>query len=223
MRDVRFDFVTNATGGYFFVKNQQNFKIRTNLDSINKISTTPIFLDKNIIYKFNSVTYIENEHHVFNGRLENMVTECIEKYSIINNTLYNIQNNICIIKSNTSNTNISNNGIFDNKIVDEFCNKYNIYRIFPKNEIQLINLIYNCKILILNYGSTFFKNYVYISDICEKIIVIVNGDGYINDYNYLNSITSNKYQGIIYKKYKNAEIKYVIVNNNELNFDPYII
>ena len=74
--------------------------------------------------------------------------------------------------------------------------------------------------MILNYGSTFFKNYVYISDICEKIIVVVNGDGYINDYNYLSSITSNKYQGIIYKKYKNAEIKYIIVNN-DLPFDPF--
>jgi hypothetical protein len=31
-------------------KIKQNFKIRTNLHSINKISTTPTFLNKNISY-----------------------------------------------------------------------------------------------------------------------------------------------------------------------------
>lgn len=219
-----------------------------------------IFLEKNVKYKFSSITYIVNDYHVFNGELEKMVTTFItqffvshfvvdaqsnrskpyistppplsgesrsilngnwcKKYNIIDPLYEKKNHNICIIKSDKSNTNISYNGIFNDAVVEKFCNQYNIYRLFPSNEIELINLIYNCKILILNYGSTFFKNYVYISDICEKIIVVVNGDGYINDYNYLSSITSNKYQGIIYKKYKNAYIKYIIVNN-DLPFDPF--
>jgi hypothetical protein len=119
-----------------------------------------IFLEKNKKYKFDSVTYIKNDYHVFNYELENMVPTFIEKYNIIDKTLLCKQDNIGIIKSNMSETPISNNGILNNDIVENFCNKYNIYRIFPKDEIQLINLIYNCKLLILNFGSTFFKNYV---------------------------------------------------------------
>jgi hypothetical protein len=88
--------------------------------------------------------------------------------------------------------------------------------------MKLINKIYKCKILVLNYGSTFFKNYVYISSSCEKIIVIINGDEYKNDYLHLSSIIPSKYQGIIHKKYKNAQFHYIIVNNH-LNFDPFTI
>ena len=164
--------------------------------------------------------YIENKYHVFRDELETMVTEFTDKYIINSESCQNA--NLCILKSDASATNITNNGIFNNACVDAFCNKYNIDRIFPSNEIDLINSIYKCKTIILNYGSTFLKNYVYISESCERIIVIVNGLVYINDYNHLSSITPNKTQGIIYRKYKNAEIKYVIVNN-ELNFDPFKI
>ena len=195
--------------------------IFNHLCNIGVIKNKVIFLEKNVKYRFASVTYIENEYHVFNGKLENMVTDFIKKYNFINKELYDKTNETCcILKSDKTEKIITYDGVFNNDIVDNFCNKYNITRIFPSNEIELINSIYNCKILILNYGSTFFKNYVYISELCEKIIVIVNGDVYTNDYKHLSSITPNKYQGIIYKKYKNAEIHYIVVNNN-LNFDPY--
>jgi hypothetical protein len=177
-----------------------------------------IFLKKNVKYRFNSVTFIENKHHVFNGNLENMMTEFIQKYIIHNKSYENENEKCCILKTNINN-NITSNGVLDEEIVTNFCNKYNIYRILPIDEIELINRIHRCKILILNYGSTFFKNYVYISDYCEKIFVVVNGEVYINDYNHLSSITPSKYQGIIYKKYKNAQVHYII-NNNNLNFDP---
>lgn len=187
------------------------------------INNKIIFLEKNKKYFFSSVTYIKNEHHVFNNKLENMVFEFIQKYEFINKSLY-ISNNECtlILKSNLSNTNISQNGVFNDDIVNNFCKEYNIHRLYPSNEIELINNIYNSKIVILNYGSTFFKNYVYISDLCKKIIVIVNGNYYINDYNHLSNIITNKYQGIIYNKYKNANIYYIKVNNN-LNFNPYTL
>ena len=186
------------------------------------ITANIIYLEKNIKYKFNSVTYIPNEYHVINGNLDNMIYEFIQKYNIINKSIYFNDETICILKSNISNTNVSNNGIFDDKLVEEFCNKYNIYRLFPKNEIETINKINNCRILIINYGSTFFKNFIYISNKCEKIIVVVHGDVYINDYYHLSSITPSKFQGVIYNRYKNADIKYIIVNN-ELNFNPYLL
>jgi len=193
------------------------------------INNNIIFLEKNVKYQFDSVTYIENHNHVFNGELETMVTNFILKYIINESLYYKINdkflyknNNFCILKSEISSTNISNNGILKNENVNKFCDKYNINRLFPSNEIELINSIYNSKILILNYGSTFFKNYVYISESCEKIIIIVYGPGYTNDYNNLSNITPSKYQGIIYKKYKNAEIKYIL-DDGELDFDPYTI
>jgi hypothetical protein len=187
------------------------------------INTNIIYLEKEKKYKFKSVTYIPNKFHVFKPELENMVDCFIEKYKIIGNK-NNINQKICIIKSDISNTNISGNGIFNNNIVEQFCNKYNIRRIFPKDEIELINLIYSCKILILSYGSTFFKNYIYISDSCEKIIVIIKGDCYINDYKNLckPSPSLHQFQGNIYNKYKNAVIKYIFVDN-DLKFDPNII
>uniref|UniRef100_A0A6C0KWN1 Glycosyltransferase family 61 protein n=1 Tax=viral metagenome TaxID=1070528 RepID=A0A6C0KWN1_9ZZZZ len=193
------------------------------LCNIGIITANIIYLEKNTKYKFKSVTYIPNHFHVFQPELENMVDCFIKKYNIINNKNKNKNENekICIIKSSISEF-ITNDGVFDNNIVEQFCNKYNIVRIFPNDEIELINLIHNCKILIINYGSTFFKNYVYISDLCEKIIVIVYGNTYINDYNYLNSIHTNNFQGNIYKKYKNATITYLTVDNN-LNINPEIL
>ena len=190
------------------------------LCNIGVITNRIIYLEKNVIYKFNSVTYIENKYHVFRDELEKRVTAFIEKYIIIGESRKN--KNLCILKTNASGTNITNNGVLDNVLVDTFCNTYSIDRMFPSNEIELINSIYKCKTVVLNYGSTFFKNYVYISESCERIIVIINGPVYINDYLHLSSIIPSKTQGIIYRKYKNAEIKYVIVNN-ELNFDPFKI
>ena len=73
------------------------------LCSIGIIKNKILFLEKDVKYKFSSVTYIENQYHVFNGKLENMVTEFIDKYNIINNKLYQneiYQNeNYCILKS----------------------------------------------------------------------------------------------------------------------------
>jgi hypothetical protein len=195
--------------------------IINHLCNIGVITTNIIKLEKNKNYKFKSVTYIPNRFHVFKPELEVMIDNFINKYNIVDVKTNNTNEKCCIIKSSISNTNITNNGVFDNNVVENFCNKYNIYRIFPFNEIELINLIYNCKLLILSYGSTFFKNYIYISDLCEKIIVVINGDCYINDYKRL-STTTNEYQGNIYNKYKNATIVYIHVNN-DLNFNPIII
>jgi hypothetical protein len=185
------------------------------------IKNNIIYLKKNIKYKFISVIFIENKNHVFNDELENNMTSFIQKFIINNNIHYN-NSNYCILKTNNSKTNINNNGVFEDSIVSEFCNKYNFDRIKTNDEIDLINRIYSCKILILNYGSTFFKNYVYISDYCEKIIIIINGDVYIKDYNHLSSIVPSKFQGIIYKKYKNATFHYIITNNT-LEFNPYTL
>jgi len=40
------------------------------------------------------------------------------------------------VKTGTSLTNITNNGVFNDDIVTSFCNKYKISRLFPSNEID---------------------------------------------------------------------------------------
>jgi len=194
--------------------------IINHLSSLSVIKNNIIYLKENVKYKFDSVVFIPNEYHVFNGNLQDMMTEFIQKYIIQDRSYEN--ENYCIIKTNM-NSNITNTGLFDENILKNFCDKYNIFKItFPFDEIDLINRIYRCKILIISYGSTFFKNFVYISDYCEKVIVVVSGPIYIKDYLHLRSITLNKFQGIIHKKYKNATFHY-IVTNNPLNFNPIML
>ncbi len=198
-------------------------QIINHLCKLGLIKNKIIYLKKNIKYKFKSVSFIENKNHVFNGELENKMTNFINQYilyKLINNN--SNHSNYCILKTNKSENKINDDGNFEETIVKSFCDKHNFYRIQPNDEIDLINKIYGCKILILNYGSTFFKNYVYISESCEKIIVIINGKKYINDYNHLSNITPSKFQGIIHKKYKNANIHYMITNNS-LDFDPFTL
>jgi hypothetical protein len=187
------------------------------LCNLGVITTNIIYLEKNTKYKFKSVTYIPNRFHVFKPELESMVDNFIKTYKILNKTTNNYEK-ICIIKTKKESSNL---GIINNEVVEAYCNKYNIYRLIPNNEIDKINLIYNCKILILSYGSCFFLNYVYISDLCEKIIVVIQGSDQIDDYNQVALQHLSQFQGNIYHKYKNAIIKYIIVDN-ELNFNPNI-
>ena len=206
-----------------------------------------IYVEKEKMYHFLSVTYIKNEYHVFNGELLSMMDDFIHNYipPVLSLPRFN---NICILKTNETQNikgrsgqtlfgripnnipendvgvcrNITQDGSLDIHIVNDFCMKHNIENCTQMGEIEVIQTIQNCKTLIIHYGSKFFKNFVYISDKCEKIIVIVNGSTYINDYNHLSSIIPTKYQGIIMKKYKNADIKYVMANAN-MDFDPYTI
>ena len=184
-----------------------------------------IYLKKNTKYKFKSITYVKYKHHIFRDELRERVTNFILKYNINDSQDINsIQNNIyCIIKTINNNSNIHSNGSLEEKIVTNFCNKYNIERIYPnENEIDLINKIYNCKILIVSFGSTFYKNYVYISELCEKVIVVVNGDVYMNEYKDLMDKKISTHDGIDYSKYKNATFHYIL-GNDTLNFNPLTI
>ena len=71
----------------------------------------------------------------------------------------------------------------------------------------MINRLNDSRIFVTSWGTTCFKNYVYVSDKCEKIIVMVLSD-FMDQYNHRlhhNSLT---------RKYKNASIVYHVVNTN---------
>jgi hypothetical protein len=182
-----------------------------------------IFIPKYKVYHFTSITFIPNWSHTFGDDLANKVTEIINRFITPdrNDQLYynslNIPTNldkICIIKG-TNSHNITSDGIVPQANVINFANSWGFTLIEPNiiNEICLIHCINQCRIFVTTWGTAFLKNFVYISDKCEKIIVLVIGDNFIGQYNsYLNSNTL-KY------RHKNANIVYRIIDLN-LNFNP---
>lgn len=188
-----------------------NFLCEKNIINRSKI----IYIEKNTYYSFLSVTFIPNCFHVFYKELIPIVDTFIKKYLL--SEILDIKENICLLKIENGSY-INPTGLFKLNIVEEFSKKYSFDIINTHNEIELINRIYNCSILLISYGSTFFKNFIYISEKCKKIIVIVK-DSYIGDYNRFCETSVG--QGTIVKKYKNADFIYKIIDNDELNFNPF--
>jgi hypothetical protein len=179
-----------------------------------------IYISSDIQYLFNSIKFIPNKIHNFddfenNISVINNITDIIDKYIISDK--YDIDyytslsipkhDNICIIKSSTSD-NRTSSGVVDINKINEFCMNNNLLFIEPTNmnEISLIHTINQCKILVLSWGTAFFKNYIYISDACEKIIVLVIEKDFINQY----KTAGNK----LVTKFKNATIVYRIIGRN---------
>lgn len=67
-------------------------------------------------------------------------------------------------------------------------------------------MIYNCKLFVSSWGTAFLKNYIYISETCEEIIVLIIGDEFINQYK------SHKSSNTLLLQYKNATINYIFAN-----------
>jgi hypothetical protein len=184
-----------------------------------------IFLNKNVIYNINSLYIIPNNYHIFNNILAEKVSIFIEKnisfdknkikyYSSLHLSK-NIKN-ICIIKG-TNSVNLTNDGIFQTNNITNFCNKWNLTLVEPNklNEIYLIYYINQCKNLIISWGTSFFKNYVYISNNCEKIIILI-----MKNSNFETQYNSHKDGNILLKEFKNAKVIYKIIDP-ELNFNPF--
>jgi hypothetical protein len=187
-----------------------NYLVKINIISKEKI----IYLSSKVKYLFNTIKLFPNKWHMYPNDLK---LDIIDKYFINPNykNILNENKKICIIKSSLSD-NKTSSGIIDNEIIEKFCKKNNLFFCEPShmNEIDLINILYDCKIFIASWGTAFFKNYIYISYLCEKIIVLVIGKDFISQYN--NYINEKK---ILYK-YKNANIIYHIVDINlDINLD----
>ena len=179
-------------------------------------SNNVIYLTSDTKYLFNSIKFIPTKIHNYdNISVINNITDIIDKYIISDK--YDIDyytslcipkhDNICIIKSSTSD-NKTNSGIVDINKINEFCMNNNLLFIEPTKmtEISLIHTIYQSKMLVLSWGTAFFKNYIYISDACEKIIVLVIEKDFINQYK---SFGNN-----LITKFKNATIVYHIIGRN---------
>ena len=100
-------------------------------------------------------------------------------------------------------------------LIQNLCNiiNFTFIELSLMNEINLIHIIHKSKILILSWGTVFMKNYIYISDHCEKIFVFVIGSDFITQYHC--AINSNT----LVTRFKNSKIIYHIVSENLDNVD----
>jgi len=173
-----------------------------------------IYISSNVQYLFNSIKFIPNEWHAYPLNLN---IELVDKYMIKQNNYLPLENDkVCIIKSSLSD-NRTSCGIINEEVINLFCIKNNLYFLEPTkmNEIELINRIYNTKIFVASWGTAYMKNIVYISNMCEKVIVFIIGDDFINQYNSTKHYMSTKY--------KNAIISYHIVDTElNINLDEII-
>lgn len=198
-----------------------NHLINKNILSRDKI----IYLSPHIQYLFNRITFIPNKYHVFHSsndinfgyQLEPYLNKWFieDKNDINYYSSLKLPNNdkICIIKSSNSN-NLTGDGIVHVNNINHFCNRNNLTFVEPTsvNEVELIHILNKSRIIILSWGTAFMKNHIYISSLCEKIIILVIGSGFIGQYN---SAVSNN---ILITRFKNATIEYIISPDN-LNFN----
>ena len=169
-----------------------------------------IYLDPENIYNFDSMLIIPNKYHTYSDLEFNIKVSVFIQNNIINSLTINkktflIYPKICIIKSSIS-SNITQFGVFNNDDIVKFCTKYNLVNIEPTNynEIELIQIINSCEYFITSYGTTFLKNFIYISDKCKKIIVLVYGDIFIKQYEEEQHLLT---------QFKSATIEYKIIHS----------
>ena len=165
-----------------------------------------IYLDEEIKYLFKSITLLPNKWHemysILNDKnnYHNVYDNIIVKY-LVNNKYKMNYKSVCLIK------NFENKNSIKDIDVKNFTNVNKLYNIDVNkiDEIEMINIIYNSEIFVCSWGTSFFKNFFYISEKCKKIIVIITG-------NYKDQFVRMGLKNIL-KNYKNAKIYYCYIDN----------
>jgi len=168
-----------------------------------------IYLKSNIITTFLSIEFIPITVTAISDNFYKTLEPFIYKYLINMEKKYDIKN-ICIIKSNIDKNNTTD-GIINIDLINNFCKKNNYFNLIPSyyNEIETANVLYHCTNFVVSWGTSYYKNIRYISEKCSKIIVLIP-KGFHNQYNSRKNIEHSHF----YKKYKNAEIKYIVLKND---------
>lgn len=174
-----------------------------------------IYILQDTPYLFKSIKFLFNRWHMYPTHLNDSHTQfkldIISNYLVTSKDSDNYDDRICIIKSSES-QNLTYNGIVSKNKIDEFCNKYNLTFLEPMNmnEIELINKLYRAKVFVTSWGTAYFKNHVYLSSKCEKILILVIGDDFTKQY----------HSGYVPKQYRNATIEYIFLDDNCLDMPP---
>jgi hypothetical protein len=146
-------------------------------------------LDDDIVYRFDMITFIPNVGHnnTKNNNTKNrmLTQQGIEKIKFIHeywkvddndHENHHENNRLCIIKNTKDVMNCTNDGTFPYNVFETFAKKNNINIVVPSlmNENEFICKIKKSEYLVLTWETAFYKNYVYISDKCKKIIIIIH-------------------------------------------------
>jgi len=178
-----------------------------------------IFLDFDTLYKFKSIFLIPNSlHHYFeNVHIRDKISCMLQKYVIeFNNGRdkpASCFNKIAIIKNSKFPT-TTQLGITTYEIASMFANNFHYHLLEPTvcGEINLICYLSNCEELIISWGTAFMKNFVYISNKCKKVTILIIGNEFLHEYNH------TKRHNQLVTKYKNAEFIYKTTDNTLSEF-----
>jgi hypothetical protein len=163
-----------------------------------------ILLEPNVIYKFLEIKLIPNSLHSF---LENHSTSSEISNLILgkikSDTSIKYPKKIAIIKTINSSV-TSTMGAINKDSAKKYCDDNGFLMIEPSEigEVSLANYVNNCEEIILSWGTTFMKNFIYLSENAIKATVLVYGQEF--RYEYENALSRD----IIVKKYKNCEFNY---------------
>lgn len=176
-----------------------------------------IILNSDTIYKFKSLTIIPNDIHEFfpNTEISKNITNLIN-ISIIYNLSTKIQvipsgtfDRVSLIKTSKASS-ITNLGVIphdDN--YESFINSHKLKEIEPgvtHDELDVIRLIHNAKYIVFSWGTAFQKNFVYISERCKLIYVLIPQDTiFLSQYH----MTAKKYLS-----HKSANVVFILINDN---------
>ena len=169
-----------------------------------------IVLKKDCLYKFNSINLIPNSLHSyfedtsFRDEIAEMLNREVHREDMTS------LDKLAILKHPGSGV-ASRMGEVALEVANAFCERHKYTRIEPSEvgEINTINTIRNASSIAFSWGTTFMKNFIYISDNCKKIDVFIHGPQFENEYNHCNQ------RKILPQKYKNAKLVYHL--NPDLN------
>jgi hypothetical protein len=199
-----------------------NYMIHDNAQAGIKNIVETLFSGKNIVYiksgtlyEFESLALLAVKYHNFHfhrkGEIELIrnIEILLEKEFLLPNFVFD--ESIAVIKNGNS-VRLTSDGVYNYEQVQRFCDTNNYKLIEPTESSEQVyyNRLYNCKNLVLTWGTTYFKALLYISDKCENITVLVAPGGYTSQYkSFLNGKS-------LLTKYKNAILTYKLVANLDL-------
>jgi hypothetical protein len=169
-----------------------------------------IILDASVVYNFTKLIVVPYKYSNFIMEFNDVLEPFIKKNIINKELCFSCYDKVAVIKTEKD-ISVSKGRDFDYLSVCNYCKDNNIYLIncYELTEIQIANIIFNCKKLFLSWGTNHFKSYPYISDCCENIEVwVLNNSGYSYEYE------REKKNNVLIEKYKNAKLNYIIKEKN---------
>ena len=130
-----------------------------------------IKIHPNIKYLFNRMKFIPNKWHsyMFRRNFDKLKIDLISEHLFSSKFKFSFSR-VAVIKSNINENNTSQ-GVFSIDDVNNLANKFELHLIKfsnNNNEIELANIIHQSNLLVLSWGTAFFKNYFYISNKCKR-------------------------------------------------------